>query len=106
MIGLFGREKKVRVQFYGRDPNPHKGRRRQRYQFNGLLEPRIPLYRRLLHLPRALCPLLFTALVHDRVNYGETGFHKFRDEIWSDKFNSQDPAPGSRRARVTRVAHT
>lgn len=60
----------------------------------------------LLHLPRALCPLLFTALVHDRVNYGETGFHKFRDEIWSDKFNSQDPAPGSRRARVTRVAHT
>jgi len=56
--------------------------------------------------PAPLCPQLFTALVHDRVNYGEPGFHKFRDEIWSDKFNSQDPAPGSRRARVTRVAHT
>lgn len=51
---------------------------------------------RLLHLPASLCPVLFTARNSDRVNYGEAGFHKFRDEIWSDKFKSLDLAPRSR----------
>lgn len=40
----------------------------------------------LLRHPASLCPLLFTARNSDRVNYGEAGFHKFRGEIWSDKF--------------------
>lgn len=47
----------------------------------------------LLHLPASLCPMLFTARNSDRVNYGEAGFHKFWDEIWSDKFKSLDLAP-------------
>lgn len=65
--------------------------------------PEFRSVRHLSHLHPALCPLLFTTLKHGRVNYGEPGFHKFRYEIWSDKFNSQDPAPGSSRAQVTRA---
>jgi len=54
--------------------------------------------------PPLLCGRpLFTAFKRGRVNYGGAGFHKSRDEIWSDKFNSQDPAPGSRRPQVTRA---
>jgi len=66
-------------------------------------QSRIPLYHRPPLAFPALCPPLFTTLKHGCVNYGEARFHKFRDEIWSDKFNSQDPAPWSRWAQVTRV---
>lgn len=62
---------------------------------------------RLLHLPASLCPVLFTARNSDRVNYGEAGFHKFRDEIWSDKFKSLGLAPRSRaHTRELTVART
>lgn len=57
----------------------------------------------LLHHRASLCPLLFTARNSDRVNYGEAGFHKFRGEIWSDKFKSVSLAPRSRSHCLTRA---
>lgn len=67
-------------------------------------QPRIPYHHRPPLAPFLLCARRY--LWHSStagVNYGEAGFHKFWDEIWSDKFNSQDPAPWSRWAQVTRV---
>ena len=91
------------MRFYKRNTNSYKGQQRQRYQSNGPPVPNsVGHHRPPLAFP-ALCPPLFTTLKHGCVNYGEARFHKFRDEIWSDKFNSQDPAPWSRWAQVTRV---
>jgi len=96
-------ERKEERVFYECNMNAYKGQQRQRYQSNGSPTPNsVPPTVTSCTFP-ALCPPLFTTLKYDRVNYGEAGFHKFRDEIWSDKFNSQDPAPWSRRAQVTRV---
>jgi len=91
------------VRFYKRNTNSYKGQQRQRYQSNGPPVPNSVVPSATSCTFPALCPPLFTTLKHGCVNYGEARFHKFRDEIWSDKFNSQDPAPWSRWAQVTRV---
>lgn len=91
------------MRVYKRSANSCKGQQRQCYQSNEPPAPNsVPPSATTCTFP-ALCPPLFTTPKHGRVNYGEAGFHKFWDEIWSDKFNSQDPAPRSRRAQVTRV---
>lgn len=67
-------------------------------------QPRIPYHHRPPLAPFPLCARRYLRRSSTAgVNYGEAGFHKFWDEIWSDKFNSQDPAPWSRWAQVTRV---